>query len=102
MKSRGIRQSFTKSQPNTGSFHSKTSTIEEIKKSTLEDTPESVKQKMSQSQLKLPKDAAVTMFEKIDVCESIDVAGADELGMNSTEKGSVCSLKRKNRYEDGE
>ena len=57
---------------------------------------------MSQSQLKLPKDAAVTMFEKIDVCESIDVAGADELGMNSTEKGSVCSLKRKNRYEDGE
>ena len=57
---------------------------------------------MSQSQLKLPKDAAVTMFEKIDVCESIDVAGVDELGMNSTEKGSGGSLKRKNRYEDEE
>ena len=57
-----VRQSFTKSQPNTGSFASKTSTIEEMKKSVLEDTPESVKLMVSQNGLKLPQDAAVTMF----------------------------------------
>jgi len=77
LKSRGIRQSFTKSQPNTNSFRSKTSTIEEIKKSVLEDTPESVKERLNQSQLRLPNEAAVTMFEKIDVCESVDIAATE-------------------------
>ena len=40
------------------------------------------------------------MFEKIDVCESIDVGAAEELGVDSKESGSLKSLKRKDRYED--
>jgi len=69
-----------------------------MKKSALEDTPESVKMMVSQSGLKLPKDAAVTMFEKIDICESVNLAGSESV--TSLEKGSVCSQRKKNRYTE--
>jgi hypothetical protein len=40
-----------------------------------EDTPESVKLKTSNNnELKVTSDMAVTMFEKIDVCESISLS----------------------------
>ena len=39
-----------------------------------EDTPESVKFKTSDNELKVTSDMAVTMFEKIDVCESISLS----------------------------
>jgi hypothetical protein len=48
-----------------------------MKKSALEDTPESIKDRVSQRGLMLPKDAAVTMFEKIDICESINMAQSE-------------------------
>ena len=48
-----------------------------MKKSALEDTPESVKMMVSQGGIKLSRDAAVTMFEKIDICESINLAEAE-------------------------
>jgi hypothetical protein len=38
-----------------------------------EDTPESIKSKISSNSFVLPRNAAVTMFDKINVCESIDV-----------------------------
>ena len=59
---------------NTNSYKSKNSTVEEIKKSVYEDTPESVKFKTSDNELKVTSDMAVTMFEKIDVCESISLS----------------------------
>jgi hypothetical protein len=50
------------------------STIEEIKKSVYEDTPESIKLRLSDNSFKVTNEMAVTMFEKIDVCESIDLS----------------------------
>jgi hypothetical protein len=51
---------------------------------------------VSQNGLRLPKEVAVTMFEKIDICESVNLACSEEA--TSTEKGSVCSQRKKNRY----
>lgn len=51
---------------------------------------------VSQGGLKLPKEAAVTMFEKIDICESVNLAASG--GPVSVEQGSSCSQRKKNRY----
>lgn len=94
------RQSFTKSQPNTCSFQSKNSNREEPKRNVLEDTPESVKNMVEQGGLRVTNDMAVTMFEKIDICESIDmVEDVGEERGKSSQKSSDCSLRRRNRYE---
>lgn len=45
---------------------------------------------------------AVTMFEKIDVCESIDVSQSDGQGEGRSEsdgRGSFSSLKSRYRYQ---
>lgn len=60
----------------------KTESTELIRRNTLKsledshscaDTPESIKSKISGNSFVLPKNAAVTMFEKIFVCESVDI-----------------------------
>ena len=49
---------------------------------------------MEQGGLRVTSDMAVTMFEKIDICESIDMVVEDK----SSSKASKCSGRR-NRYE---
>jgi hypothetical protein len=94
---------------NTNSLKSKdSSTIEEIKKSVYEDTPESIKLRLSDNSFKVTSEMAVTMFEKIDVCESIDISQkSNEVGeVRSAEsgegRGSFSSLKSRYRYQHNE
>lgn len=54
---------------------------------------------VNQNGIRVTNDMATTMFEKIDICESIDVQ-QEQKTLN--EKGSNCSLRPKKRYEDNE
>ena len=54
---------------------------------------------VNQNGIRVTNDMATTMFEKIDICESIDVQ-QEQKTLN--EKESNCSLKPKKRYEDDE
>lgn len=110
LDSRESGQSFSRSPNNTNSFKSKNSTFEDIKKSTYEDTPESVKFRTSEIGFKVTGNMATTMFEKIDVCESIslsnqseaEVCGADNRSQESGEnRSSFSSLKSRYRYGRG-
>lgn len=91
------------SMQNTNSLKSRdNSTLEEIKKSIYEDTPESVKLKLSGNSFKVTTEMAVAMFDKIDVCESIDISHSDGVGEARSEsegRGSFSSLKSRYRYQ---
>jgi hypothetical protein len=59
-----------------------------------------VKERVSQRNLRVTADMAVTMFEKIDVCESINLEQSlGEHSQGQKSRDSVCSAKSRHRYQ---